>query len=919
MSDAKRVSLDGLWYFVIDPENIGKSRGWSERGIGEAGGVIEVKVPGCWDSVRPGYDRVAWYEREFKVEESWKGKVVRLKFGAANYFSEVWVNGRFVGSHEGGYTPFEFDISDDVQFGRPNRLVVRILHPPKGKRLENFQLEECPCSKETWYYTFGGIWQSVELLVVNKVWVKDCFVMPQLEDDSATARIEIWNSSGNEIMCEAEFLVSPKKAPEKIVGSKQRKLRLQPGANPIKVKIKIDEVALWSPHNPNLYLWRTLLKDDKEVWERYNVTFGMRSFTVHDSHFYLNGERIILKGILQQPLYPRTLTHPLNREMAEREIQLAKKANFNLMRLHIKPAPPITLELADELGIMLYEEPPMGWIEDSEFLEARCKSEVRELIERDRNHPSVVMWGIFNERGSWDSEAIRERKLKPKLCELARQLDPTRVIVDDSGGIYPAWLIRGTNIYPPGSYNPILYNDVHSYLTPTNEQVYDHFLKLGKPDDLVFVSEFGAGGIEDLPTVVSNFDEENDQNLQDYKHLQEMLGSLEANFKKYNLSQAFEDVSGLCKATQKIQAVNNKLQVEAMRANPNLDGYCCTHLADASFENTLGMLDYWRNPKKTMEAFEQVNQPFQVILRIQPRNSYLEKGCTLTVAIVNDEDSKGECRYEIRIESPDEKIVFGRKGAIVVDRGISYLLTEKIHLKGIGGNYKAAAIVKKGGNILAKNSFEFVAMSEPQVRLPQEILLVDPEDSLRPWLDKKEIKYREFNKFQDRAGQVVISSVKDYLSYLGIYDTLLDVQRAVAKGSVAMYLGSPSTHLAPPFLLDKEKGWGTYIFSVFHYIKKHPIFKGLPSDCILGQEYCNICATETLGQDGVSALKGEILAGCFWYSTRTQKKFGWGADLAVIPYGKGKVVLSELHLVENLGKDPVAEKILLNLMEFTSG
>src|SRR5690606_15749263 len=194
---------------------------------------------------------------------------------------------------------------------------------------------------------------------------------------------------------------------------------------------------------------------------------------------------------LSRPDDPRTLAAPETAALARREIQLAKDAGFNMMRLHVKPAPKATLEAADELGMLLYEEPPIGRIRKSRFMKERCERAVREMILRDRNHPSVVIWGMLHATGG-GAHAIKDG-----LCTLARSLDPSRIVIDDSGGVTVTR--EGSRLMRPYHDTLEAYDDLHIYLrAPVDGDTAAYFTHNGHPDQMYFLSEFGFGGMEDL-------------------------------------------------------------------------------------------------------------------------------------------------------------------------------------------------------------------------------------------------------------------------------------------------------------------------------------------------------------------------------------------------------------------------------------
>ena len=209
MTDTRTiVSLNGEWDLAFDEKNVGKAQEWFAQFPRKS---AKMQVPGVWELIRPGYDGVGWYRRTFDAPAEWKARCVRLKIGAAAYFAEVWLNGKYLGKHEGGYSPFEFEIARRLRAGT-SEVVVRIINPPRGRELEGFragsplQQSDLPYGKGAWYYNFGGIWQDVELIVNDPVYVKDIYVQPHPFQKKAVLSVTVRNTGeprSVRLVCEA--------------------------------------------------------------------------------------------------------------------------------------------------------------------------------------------------------------------------------------------------------------------------------------------------------------------------------------------------------------------------------------------------------------------------------------------------------------------------------------------------------------------------------------------------------------------------------------------------------------------------------------------------------------------------------------------------------------------------------------------
>jgi len=535
----REVSLNGTWQIAFDPGNVGRDERWFDAFPTV---VEEIRVPSVWNEMRPGYVGVAWYRTRFEADAAWRDRVVRIKFGAASYYAEVWLNGLPIGSHEGGYTPFALDADEALRPGAANTLVVRVLVPPltaeadfierwppvADEGIDGFRLEEVANAKQFSYGNFGGLWQDVELVVTDRIWIADCLIKPNIREGSIEAEVTIRNDTAEpaasvlqlkvEEYVDEETSLEGEIAPEDfeppdVLAEAEHALDLPPGMSCHTFTLALEDFLFWSPEAPFVYTLGVALGDASHrldeasgfVGDSITETFGLREFTVEGDRFHLNGEPIVLKAALFQPSYPVTLAYPFDREFAEREIRMAKEAGFNCLRMHIKPPPPVTLEFCDKLGMLVQEEPPIGWIKPSDHMKERCLREVREMVLRDRNHPSVVMWSMLNETGnwfgSWSDPEGGAQTIKAELCLEARRHDPTRLIVDDSGGV--EWTKQPARYMYPGSSDLVEYYDHHPYKPgPVDDTVFEYFRTAGVEGQLSYISEFGFGGLGDLSTVL---------------------------------------------------------------------------------------------------------------------------------------------------------------------------------------------------------------------------------------------------------------------------------------------------------------------------------------------------------------------------------------------------------------------------------
>lgn len=419
-------TLNGTWDFQFDPQNIGKEEEWYKE-EGEYSDKITVPFP--WQSKLSGiedtaYTGVAWYQRDFELKPRWEEKRVFLRLGAVDYFTDLWVNGTKVGTHEGGYDQFSFEITEQLRTGT-NHITLRVEDPE--------DISEIPHGKQggEWYTRVSGIWQPVWLEVVPETYIKNIKAKPSLE--KKTCQFDLSLSSPLE---KGELEITIQSEEEEIV----RKFPADSAS--LAKTIAIENPKPWAPENPNLYhVEATLIREGKAI-DKLKTYFGMRDVSTENGKIYLNGEPFYMLGVLDQAYHPDGLyTYPSD-EVMKKDVRLAKEAGFNLIRLHIKPDDPRLLYHADKMGVLVWEEPANFGDEGySKKAKKRFQKDLKEMITRDFNHPSIIIWGCLNEtwglrsqeggRYAVHGEEEKQEFLK-RTYELAKDLDDSRLVVDNS-------------------------------------------------------------------------------------------------------------------------------------------------------------------------------------------------------------------------------------------------------------------------------------------------------------------------------------------------------------------------------------------------------------------------------------------------------------------------------------------------------
>ncbi|MFA6447859.1 MAG: sugar-binding domain-containing protein [bacterium] len=425
----KWLSLDGEWEFqtskssTVDSKQMCGAQPLKEKIIVPF--CVEAKASGIGSA---GASHYAWYKKRFELDPDFtRNRRVLLNFGAVDYEARVWLNGKLIGSHTGGYTPFRFDITDALKDGG-NVLTVRVFdtHDPRIPRGKQTVLWK-PVS--IFYTTVTGIWQPVYLESVGQAYLASADIRADLGTGLVSAFVE-WNGAA---------------APAKI-----RLTADLPGGGAIcfesdlsdstlkksfRAEFNINEIEPWSPDSPHLYpLKIELLGPGGAPFDSVETYFAFRSIAIKDKSILLNGKPLYQKLLLNQGYFPEGHYTPADPSMFRTDVEQAKEMGFNGARMHQKIEDPRFHFWCDALGFLLWEEMPSALC-FSKVMKHEFKTQWREAIARDRNHPCIITWVPFNE--SWGIKSIlwseSARKYVEEMYLYTKELDPTRPVIDNSG------------------------------------------------------------------------------------------------------------------------------------------------------------------------------------------------------------------------------------------------------------------------------------------------------------------------------------------------------------------------------------------------------------------------------------------------------------------------------------------------------
>jgi beta-galactosidase len=407
--------------------------GWSQVQLPHDWSIIDYKeqdslhmgpffkeIPGGADV---GYLRngVAWYRKNYITPENSTGKRIIIGFDGVQSRMELWVNGAIIGEHVYGYTPFQFDITDALnELGENNLIAVKTINPGENSR----------------WFTGAGIYRQVSLSMLGAVAIAPWGVYvttPEVTDERATVsfEIEVANRSASEVVVSGEIVILSQDQIELTMTSGKLSL----GANSkgiLRVSGAIEQPELWSTEQPRLYRAETILLADGEETDSYRTSFGIRSIHYSaDKGFLLNGKELLLKGACMH--HANGLLGAAAFPDAEyRRVQRMKANGYNAIRTSHNPPSESFLEACDELGVVVIDEAFDQWMmpkrpnDYSNYFQAWHNKDIQAMVNRDRNHPSVVMWSIGNEiQERADPEGI---EIGRSLVQAVKELDDTRPV-----------------------------------------------------------------------------------------------------------------------------------------------------------------------------------------------------------------------------------------------------------------------------------------------------------------------------------------------------------------------------------------------------------------------------------------------------------------------------------------------------------
>lgn len=975
------VTLDGEWSIATDPKNVGRTEQWFASGLH---GATLARVPGIIQGAFPAYHGLAWYSRHFTapLNPNPQGRHL-LRFGAVDYLADVWVNGVYVGGHEGSEAPFVLDVTDVIKPNGDNRVMVRVLNP-SNVPIDGIVLDETPHQHKRIPYSaglvsdYGGIIDSVQLLITPAVRVETLFVRPEWKTGKVRIQVNARNHTSRIIRADMQVCLALAGGGEMLVAS-DTEHELPPGDTLLEAGLMVNNPQLWDLQDPFLYRVTARLKEkEADSTDEASVCCGFRDFRVVNGYFQLNGRRIILRSshtLNQSPIGIR-IPPAEARDLLRRDMLYAKASGLNMIRFAVGIAYPYQLDLCDEIGIMVYEEtfaadsfyqtedmvPKTLDPSTSAKMKEQYDRSLKEMIVRDRNHASVVMWEMLNET----SNGPVFRHAVESLA-LVRSLDDSRAVLLSSGRFDSEFKIG--SVSNPGSDqwehvwgkespgaepgpdwrsvgypSPAGAGSFHIYPQVPQTAESNHLIRtLGLGSNPVYLAEYGIGSLKNVISDAAMYEQIGaDKDLEDYVMMRSMVDRYLADWKRFELDGVYPFPEDLLRDSLRLMAHWRLLGFNLIRSNPKICGFNLTGMIDSSTAGG-GLWQFWRNWKPgTLDAIQDGCSPLRWCLFVEPMHSYAGRPFRVEAVLANEDVLRsGEYPARFRICGPAGVVweyqaevrvssaATGEDGLLAVP-----VMNQEIVLNGPAGIYELVASLERGGAPFGRSWQFYLSDAAALPRVSQTVTLWGIDEKVENWLKAKGVASQRFAMSTPSRREIIL--VGDVSKAGPAASEWRELARRMARGSVVLFLS------AAAFQREKDSvGWlplGTKgqfprfpDVSIYHsecVAKAHALFDGLQPKGIMDWDYYGPLIPHSHFQGQVPP--DDVVAVSFAVGHGNIRPGGYASGVLAGSYrcsvrpdsdrlmGTGMFFLNAFPILENVDLHPAADRLLLNLINYAA-
>lgn len=857
--------------------------------------------------VNGNYVGVSWFTTKVFIPREWEGKNILLKVGSVRFRAEIFVNKKLAGYDLVNSTPFDINLTGYLMAGAENEIAFRITDPNGNFNWKDSQVYTWGEYRTNPTHGFGGITGKVSLVATDQIFVEDIFVKNQPNPNEIEIEMAVSNLSKAAGTKNILLEISEYRTGKRVFSKEYTSVSCPEGESAHSYKVSVPGAKLWSVDDPNLYNLTVTIGEDK-----LTQRFGFRWFEVRDvkgdRQFYLNGKRIVLRTSISWSFWPDNGIAPTD-ELARKQVQSAKNLGLNMLNFHRTIGQPNVLDYADELGLLYYEEPggnqyPANRFDDndmqSRFYFGYRNEKLARMIRRDRSHPSLIIYNMHNERGAFpQAEDYREMRM-------GHQLDPTRIMTyNSSNGENPLnehntrfklhLMPNDTTFHDYGWWDrhhaggPGVYHD-NLYIGKDNYHRFsDH------KDEIIFWGEDGAIGtpprLQLIRDEILRTNRTDGWEAADYL---EWYDAYDRFLKEKKFDQAFLTVDHLTRAMGNVSFYYQGRIIENIRISNTVDGYAVNGWESMKLENHSGIVDNYRNPKGDVELISRYNRP--LFLSVKMNRKVLSVGDTtvIDIYIVNEENIRGNFQLKLTAKDAEGHVLSRSTRKVKVEGGVVYgqnLSTGWNYVPEKAGYTTIEAELLSGNQVITSGEDRLFAVQLNTEGITMNGSIADTTGVLQQFMKSAGFELPSYEEGIPAGDYLLVGAFEPQQWGSG----MSDIMEWVYKGHTLIIIDHSqrwAEFLADKEVLDyrgaKELGRSWYGGNFFN--RQHPVFEGLPSDCVFNWEY-QCFAAYNRNRIGLRVFNGETLVGC----VSDHKKEVYSA-LSIIPAGSGKVIITSLDI-----------------------
>jgi beta-galactosidase len=919
--------------------------GWEEleKGIGK-----KVKIPSTieehfWHEsgndygVAGNYIGVSWFETKLLVPTDISGKRVLLDFSSIRLRAEIYINRQLAGYDLISGTPFQVDITKFVRFGSSNSIAVRITDP-NG----NFDWRDAQSYQWGKYWIapshgFGGITGDVKLIALDQSYIEDIFIKNRPAMREVEVEVNLSSNSSTYPKGELSFSILNAKESGAPLLQKSLKVNATTSKHLIREIINLPKANLWSLETPNLYVMRIGWTGRDGASDQVAKRFGFRWFEIRDiegdRQFYLNGKRIVLRSAISWGFWPINGMYPTE-DLAERQIRIAKTLGLNMLNFHRAIGQPMVLDKADEIGLLYYQEPG-GYNTggNDPFSEKMGRERLMRMVKRDRSHPSLVIYNMGNER---PRDPLPQHKNDMRD---AHELDETRVITYTSSN-FPKHFHGGNAPKTPAPVKMFMepykkeqfiqgwWDEHHAggpgvYLSDLYKNHKEYRLYTDHAGEIIFYGEEGAIGapgrlqlINEELKKIGKRGWDGDSFIRQYEAFDRFL--TEKGFRN-----AFPTVDSLTIGLGNVAFYYQGRMIENIRINNIVDGYVVNGWEDEKIENHSGVVDTFRNPKGNVELIANYNKPLFVSVKVAERVVETGGQSNASFFLVNEVDLKGDFQLMVRAINQGQQIL-EKSYPVKVTGGHKYgeLLVESLDIPSLPEGYtEVQSELKRGTEVVTSGKDQILAVKLNSQGITNNGMILDKTGDLKKLIaEVGGPTLPDYEKGKPEGKYLVVGEITEnpLMQNNHVSQPLLDwvmegnnlvILKGVDKWFDVLYRKEVVDYRGS-FTLGRHWYGGNF------FVRKHPLFDGLPVDQVFNWEY-QCFALYRFERYGLRLNGEETIVG----AVADHKPEVFSA-VGIVPMGRGKIIYSTLDLLsswkEKFKASVVAKRYLQNLLRYAS-